>query len=528
MGRGDEGTVVIGVTQEPDNLLLAFTPLYASGLVLATLYTRPVQYGDDWRPFPTWVERIPSVSGGDWEVFPDGRMRLTYRIRPGVRWHDGHPLQAYDVEWTWRMWTHPAVKSVVTKSDDVKVAGMHCPDPLTLVVDWSEMTPNANMCHRALPRHLLAEAFDRDPTSLPRLPFARSPVGMGPFRFSRWVPGEFIEVVRMAPPPPPARGRAAERIVFRFYPGPEELVAGWRRGEVDVVSGASMSLDEVLDLEDAFPEFRFVYKPALIVERLDFNCDSPALSDPRARLGLALAVDREELVRQASAGRLQVATSWLPTGHPDHDPVLRALGRDPGRARSLLLEAGWEERSGRLIPAGKSPLRLLTTAGDKLRERLAEGLVSAWREIGVACETGWVPARELFTELLPRRRFEHLAMYSWVMHLHAMGFGAWHSSQVPSPQNAWQGRNYPGWRSAENDALLSRGLRELDDDRRAAVMREQQAVFARDLPCLPLLMRAEVVAHRRGLKGIRPTGMSVGPVTWNAQEWVWSEEPREG
>jgi len=536
VGRGDDGTVVLGLTQEPDNLFLAFTPLYASGLVLAALYTRPVQYDDECRPFPTWIERIPTLAGGDWEVESGGRMRLTYRLRPGWKWHDGAPLTSHDIEWTWRMWTDPAIKSVVTKSDDMKVAAMACPDPQTLVVTWSEMTPNANICHRALPRHLLAEAFAADPVNFPRHPFGRHPVGMGPFKFSRWVAGESLEVVRVRPPAPGRQrrarlagdaGRPVDRLLYRFFKGPDELLAAWRRDEVDLVSGAQFSLDEMVALEEAFPDFSFVYKPGLIVERLDFNCGSPALADPRARLGLALAVDQKHLVREAAAGRLPVATSWLPTGHPDHAPVLARLGCDRHRARSLLVEAGWESRGGTLVPPGGAPLVLLTTSGDPLRRRLADGLARAWSGIGVACATQYVTSRELFTEILPRRRFEHLAMYAWAMHLHAMGFGAWHSSQVPAAENDWQGRNYPGWRSRANDLLLSQALAELDDERRSRIMREQQVAFARELPCLPLLQRAEVVAHRRRLRGIRPTGMSVGPVTWNAQEWNWAK-PREG
>lgn len=524
---GHDGAVIIGLTQEPDNLFLAFTPLYTSGLILAALYTRPVQYGDDWRPVPTWIERMPSLARGDWEVLGDGRMRLTYRLRPGFCWHDGAPLDSRDIEWTWRMWMDPAIKSVVTKSDDVKVADMVCPDPRTLVVTWNEITPNANICHRALPRHLLADAFAADPAALPRHPFGRSPVGMGPFRFDHWTAGESIELKRVAPPGGRLAGRPVERLVYRFFKDPGELMAAWRAGEVDLVCGLQMSLDEFIQLEEQMPGFNFVYKPGLIVERLDFNCQSPALEDPRARVGLALAVDRRRLAREAAAGRLPVATSWLPDGHPDHAPVLAGLACDPGRARSLLVAAGWQDRSGRLLPPDGEPLRLLTTSGDELRQRLAAGLVRGWSDAGIACRAESIPARELFTEVLPRRLFPHMAMYAWAMHLHAMGFGAWHSSQIPSADNDWQGRNYPGWRSRDNDLLLSHALSELDDERRARLMREQQGGFARDLPCLPLLQRAEVVAHRRRLTGIRPTGMSVGPVTWNAHEWSWAPASKE-
>lgn len=80
-----------------------------------------------------------------------------------------------------------------------------------------------------------------------------------------------------------------------------------------------------------------------------------------------------------------------------------------------------------------------------------------------------------------------------------------------------------GWRNADNDRLLERVASEFDEARRIRMLKQQQEIFAEDLPALPLYFTMSLTTARRGLQHIRPTGLFGSFLPWNAYEWSWQE-----
>ena len=196
--------------------------------------------------------------------------------------------------------------------------------------------------------------------------------------------------------------------------------------------------------------FHMIYKPGLIYEHIDLNLDRPALADRRVREALILGLDREAITKSLFADRQKVADSFvnpLDAGYSADTPRYR---HDPTRAAILLEAAGWHAQpSGiRRNPAGQElSLELKTTAGNRTRELVEQVLQSQWRRIGVDIRIRNEPARVLFGETVPHRRFD-MAMYAWISAPESVPRSTLHSSEIPDAANGFAGQNAPGDRKS--------------------------------------------------------------------------------
>ncbi|MGH7427987.1 MAG: peptide ABC transporter substrate-binding protein, partial [Candidatus Methylomirabilaceae bacterium] len=126
--------------------------------------------------------------------------------------------------------------------------------------------------------------------------------------------------------------------------------------------------------------------------------------------------------------------------------------------------------------------------------------------------------------MVPRRQFTHLAMYASLFTPEDIPSDRFHSSQIPSAQNNWEGNNRVGWRNAENDRTWEQLASELDSQKRVALFRRQQEIFAEELPSLPLYFRLDLTTFPKAMKGPRPTGLGSYYLPWNIWEWKWGDQ----
>ena len=214
-----------------------------------------------------------------------------------------------------------------------------------------------------------------------------------------------------------------------------------------------------------------------------------------------------------------------PQKSPYFNDNIRKYPFDKTKANQLLSEAGWIKKDGEEIRSknGK-PLAfiLMTTAGNKSRERIEQLLQSQWREIGVDIQIQNQPAKVFFGDTLRRRKYAHMAMFSWVKDPLAVSDTLWRCDYIPSSKNGFLGQNQSGFCNAKADQLLKSASLELDNQKRAKIGQEFEALWAEELPSLPLFFRVDVSITKKGLKNWKPTGI-LQPVTWNSQEWSWTK-----
>jgi peptide/nickel transport system substrate-binding protein len=145
-------------------------------------------------------------------------------------------------------------------------------------------------------------------------------------------------------------------------------------------------------------------------------------------------------------------------------------------------------------------------------------LQSQWKAVGVEVKIQNQPARAYFGDTLPTRKFE-LAMYAWVLSPTSDCESTLTSDHIPGGGQTG-GQNYPGYRNAEIDRLCHGVPETLDEGKRAEMLRQAQAIWAEDVPSIPLYLRADYTAHKASLQNWLPTSSKV-PITWNGGQWKW-------
>lgn len=521
-GAPGSNTVVIGVAQEPDALL--FSAMQVSGEIDDVIYADMVRYNDKGQLYPQLVEKIPTVKDGDWQILANKMMRVTYRFKRGYTWHDGRPVTALDASWTYLMERNPR-SPTLSRFTLLKIENMLVPNPnnpYTLVVQWNEAYPFANLGHGVLPKHILEAAYLRDPSTLKGHRQARMPVGSGPYKLTEWVPGshmtlEAYNAFKEGRPRIP-------RLVFRFILDSTVLQANVVAGDVDVTGTTNnFSLDQMLDIERRSPQVAAQYTQGLIWERINLNLDDEFLRDKRVRQAIAHGINREEITSKLFFGKQPVAHTWMPPAHPAHHANVRKYTYDPARARQLLTEAGYTPGPDGIMraPNGKRlELTIISTTGNAIREQVELIMQAHLKEVGVDLKINNVPASVLIGRVIRFREYQ-MTMYSNFFPATALGANLFHSSQIPTEANNREGSNHMGWRNAENDRILDQISQELDETKRAQLLRRQQEIVAEDLPVISLYFRLYLTTSKKALRNVKPGGFS--GIIWNAPEWGWAQ-----
>jgi len=522
-----QDTVVIGMAQEPDCLNSSFCSMAAGSAVLNALFTGMVEYNDQWKLLPRRVEKIPSIKDGDWQVLPGKKMKVTYKFKRDYTWHDGKPVTAIDTSWTYLMLRNPRSPTIsrfiIRKIDNMLVPNPN--DPYTLVVQWNEIYPFANTGHTTLPKHVMEQAYQQDPAKLKNHKQSTAPVGNGPYKFTEWVPGSHI--ILTAYDKYPAGKAKIQRQVWRFILDSTVLQANQMAGQVDATEINNFSIEQMVEIEKRSPQVAAHYTPSLIWEHIDFNLDNEWLKNKLVRQAIAHAINREEMAAKLFQGKLPVADTWLPERHEGHNAKVKKYAYDPARAKALLAEAGFKPGADGILrdSSGKRvEMTIMTTAGNSVREQVEVIVKEQLKEVGIDVRIDNRPASVLFGQVTRQRQFPHMVMYAWVMSPLSLPASLWHSSQIPSAANSWEGQNGPGWRNAENDKLIDQIVGELDTAKRIQLLKRQQEIWVEELPALPLRFSLSLTTSKKALRNVKPAGLSGTYITWNSDEWFWSQQ----
>ena len=523
--------LTIGITQYPATLHPNIESMAAKSYVLGFARRPLTMHDHDWRPACMGCETLPALGNGQarLETTPDGRagIRVTWRLREGWRWGDGTPVSAEDMLFAWQ-----AGRDFTTGFGGAEFyrsayeAIIEDPHTITLRFDRVTFEYASAGNWEPLPAHIERARWQQDPrTYRTRSAYETEPTNPGlwngPYRVTQVTPGAGMTLERNAAWNGPAP--AFRRIAIRTVENTAALEAQLLAGQIDMVAGElGLPLDQATALERrAGNRFRFAYKPGLVYEHLDVNLDTPLLADRRVRQALIVAIDRPQIVARLFDGRFTVAHSGVNPLDWVHDNDVRQWPFDLSRARALLDDAGW--RAGpdgiRRNTAGERlTIELMTTAGNRSREAVQQVIQGMWRQAGIETRIRNEPPRVLFGETLSRRRFTGAVMFAWISAPESVPRSSLHSGEIPRAERNFSGQNYTGFRNAEMDALLEAIPIELDRDRRRALWQRLQAIYAEELPAIPLWFRADAHVWPQWLDGVRPTGHLAPSSLW-VEEW---------
>ncbi len=495
------------LTHEPASFSLVGKSDYHTERLAALVTEGLVQFDPD-------LTLVPRVAES-WEVSDDHRA-VTFHLRDGVRWHDGKPVTAADVAFTVAQVRDPAVESRTWLPLFRDVAEVEVLDERTVRARYTVATPDFLEAWRVplLPRHLAESGAE-----LLTGGFQRKPVGCGPFRFLRHVPGE--EIVLEANADYWDGRPRLDRLVLRLLPDQRTALRALVAGDLDLMVASWDLWREALDADRERRLASFVYyRTSVWIIRWNQAPESPLFRDPSVRRAMMLALDRERYVERMLGGLGRVAAT---TYHPDlpwTDRELAPLPYDPAAAERLLDEAGWRRpRPGAPREREGRPFRftLLTAAStQQIVDHTAAWLQQSWAEIGVETtieKLDW----SVFFERLHAGRYE-AAMSGLSTTPSPDQYELYHSTMREA------GVNSMAFADPEVDALLERGRESFDPSERRAIYHRLQRRLLELQPVGCLMHFATVVLHDRRLRGVEASPIDYWRTTRGPRLWSWSEE----
>jgi peptide/nickel transport system substrate-binding protein len=524
-------TLTIGITQYPSTLHPNIESMVAKSYVLGFVRRPVTAYDADWKLVCLLCETIPTLENGlaRLETTPDGKpgIRVTWRLREGISWGDGTDITTDDLRFAYEAGREPATG--IGPAEFYRSAyEFIAEDARTFTLRFDRVTFEfASLGDFApLPAHLERERWRSDPrTYRTRTLYDTEPTtpGLwnGPYRVAQVQPGSAITLERN--PQWDGAAPAFRRIVIRAVESTPALEAQLLAGQVDMIAGElGLPVEQASALaRRTGSRFRVGFRPGLSYEHLDLNLDLPLFADRRVRQALLLGLDRAQIVARLFEGRQTVAnTNVNPLDWPS-DPNVQAWPYHISRAAALLDEAGWRpgpDGIRRNAAGDRLSFELMTAAGNRSREAVQQVIQAQWRQIGAEARIRNEPPRVFFGETMSHRRFQGAALYAWVSSPEGVPRTTLHSEEIPTAARNWSGQNYPGFRNAEMDALLEALPIELDREKRRALWHRLQAIYAEELPSLPLWFRQDAHVWPAWLEGVRPTGHLNFSSLW-AEEW---------
>ena len=522
--------LVVAMTQMPGTWNPIISSMLAKSLI-ANMTARPVTaYDADWKLVCLVCTELPTIENGKARVIDlaDGKkgMEIDVELRD-MRWGDGTPVTARDVEFTLEVGKHPL--SGVASSDGYKrIIKLDVKDDRRFTMTIDRVTFDYNSIGlQLLPAHIEKPIFDANPAEYRNktaydTQSTNPGLGFGPFRLTEIVPGS--RVVLEQNPTWTGEKPHFKRITVRIIENTAALEANLLSGSVDYVLGElGLSLDQAIAFEKRHKDkYNVIYKPALIWEHIDVNLDNKLLADRRVRQAMLLAIDRKAISEKLFEGKQPIAHGGISELDPMFSPAARQYAYDAAAARKLLDEAGFStlRNNVRQNAAGeKLSIELGTTAGNRVRELVAQVIQSQLRQVGIEVRLKAEPPR-IFFDAMGKRTYSGLGMYAWVQRPEGVPRSSLHSKEIPSAANGWSGQNYPGYANPEMDKALDAAERELDAVKRRALFAEIQKLAADDLPSLPLFFRVDPFVIPKPLKGVTPTGTLNSSTLW-VERWRW-------
>jgi peptide/nickel transport system substrate-binding protein len=482
------GSLSMGIYSEPNFLTSAFSTAGPPLSVSTKIFDGLLDYDEQFRPRPKLAIA--------WESSGDG-LTLTLKLRRDVTWHDGKPFTSADVAWSLEnVWKKLHPQGRITYAH---VAAVETPDAHTVVIRLDQPSPYILSALHAgssqvLPRHLYE---GRDVLTNP---INNAPIGTGPFRFSKWQRGGFIELARnpdyWIPQLP-----YLDKVLFRFFPDSASASVALETNAVQLATSESIPQVDIQRLAQD-PNLAIVtgdspYTASVL--SLDFNLDRPVFKDVRVREALYHAVDRAFIAKNIYYGFALPVDAPLPPTLPQfYTEDVPRYSFDPKRADALLDAAGLKRDSNGVrfaVSLDSNPKTSMMQASQYLR--------AAYAKVGVKVDLQSEDFGAYVTRIYTDRVFDLGLILGNVGPDPVIGMQRFFASSSYSPGVPFS--NGAHYVSAQADLLLSGAQREIDPKKRKQLYDVFQRLVQTDLPRLPLVSLTSVVLHRKTVHNVTDT-----------------------
>jgi peptide/nickel transport system substrate-binding protein len=452
------------------------------------------------------LEGAPSVISEDPQV-------VEWKIKQAAAWSDGTPITTADIQYYYENIINPA-NDVASRVGYDQISKFEAVDDKTFRATFDPKLSEYEVLWADVPQAAFMKAQPGGwNTGLDSSPGPSA----GPYLLLEggYVPGESLTLVRndqfWGEPKP-----TLDSIVFRFLPESTTQADALRNQEVDMIYPQPQLdlVEQVGQLEpDVISEIRF----GSTFEHLTFNLANPVLAELPVRQAIAHAVDRnlivERLMKPFSADASRLDNRVYLTNQAGYEAHGEEYAeQDLAAAKALMEGAGWVLGPDGIYAKGgqRAAFRLLTTAGNALREQQLELVRSQLAEAGMEATIDNCPSTCVFGERLPQGNFD-IANFAWVG-------GTTPVSGVTQLYTTGSDSNYGGWSNPEWDALGVRALSEFDEAARIEMGNQLDTVLWDEMVVLPLYQKPNFLAVTSNAVGIEAHTTFEGPF-YNSQAW---------
>jgi oligopeptide transport system substrate-binding protein len=453
---------------------------------------------------PKDLHPVPGLAES-WEISDDGKV-YTFHLRPNLKWSNGDPIIASEIIESYKRMLSPKLAAEYAyliynfvagakdyyegKITDFAQVGFKAPDERTLQVVLRNKTPYlmkiiaSHISWTPVPVKVITKfgALDQKRTAWTR---AGNLVGSGPFILKEWSPQQRIVVVRN---PNYWDAKTVKLDEIHFLPT-EDLSTderNFRTGQVHMTY--VLPAPKIDTYRKNYPESLRI-DPWLGIYYYRCNVERPPLNDKRVRKALALAIDRESLVKNVTRGGEKPAYAVSYPGTAGYFPRAKLEGTIED-AKRLLAEAGFPEGKG--MPT----IELLYNTQENHRA-IAEAIQQMWRnKLGVNISL----LNQEWKVYIDRQHTQNFTLQraGWIADYidpHVF-LEIWESNS---------GNNDTNWSNAEYDRLLQAALAAANDDERYELYQKMDAILVDELPIIPIYYYTSVRALSPKVKGFYPT-----------------------
>jgi peptide/nickel transport system substrate-binding protein len=494
-GQAGSGTVVWGSIWEPSALNPIVAPDVVTKWMLENIFDGVVAINDK-------MEIVPELAES-WDVSSDGKT-YTFRLRKGVKWHDGQDFSAADVKFTYDSIIDPKQPKTIAKSDYALVDRIEVVDPLTVrfVLKSANASFLSKLAVGIAPKHLL-EGQD-----VATAAFNRKPVGTGAFKVEEWAAGQNVTLIANAAY---FRGKPKlEKLIWKIIPDSSVLTVQMLNGEVD--GGQVNNPKDVANFKAK--SGLTIYESVGANTYIGFNNQREPFTDKRVRQALNYGLDKKSIIDKIVDGQGIWATSEILAGTWAYNANVNRYEYDPAKAKALLDEAGWKLGASGLREKGGQPFKfvMLTNAGDKVREDIALFARQQWGDLGVTVDVQFLELNTFINDRVLKSNFDSIFLSSSVNVDPDFLSRRWSTAALTS------GNNFLRWSDPRVDKLLEQGIAVTAQADRKPIYDEIQRIIADESPTVPIYYPKVQWVIKGTLKGVVPSPVSI---FWNAEQWTF-------
>jgi len=517
-------------------------PHFASGTkdqIASRVFFEPLAGWDkEGNLIPQLAAEVPSKANGG--LSGDGTS-VTWKLKPGVKWHDGKPFTADDVVFTWEYAADPATAAYTSGAyKDIKVEKI---DDLTVKVIFAKPTPFwadpfVGVAGMILPKHHFGEYRGANSREAPA---NLKPVGTGPYKFADFKPGDILSGTRNEDYHVKNQPHFD---TFEIKGGGDAVSAAravLQTGEYDYAWDTLVE-DEVLKRMETGGRGKISAAPAGDIEFITLNTTDPwtevdgerssvktkhpTLSDPAVRQAINLLIDRDS-IQKFIYGRAGTATaSFVNEPKQFKSPKLK-YEFSIEKANKILDDAGWKKGAdGIREKDGKKLKYVYQTSINAPRQKVQAIIKQACQRAGIDIELKSVTASVFFSSDVANpdtytKLYVDMEMYTTTQpqpdpERFLNQFVSW---EVANKENKWLGRNVSRYSDPAADEAYKAAQKELDPAKRAELLIKVNEIFCEANVILPILSRKKVVAAALNLAHDH-SGWDVD--TWNLAAWYRS------